>query len=132
MESANVNANAEQRLGFDLANMESAEEEDALHHAITGGQIHVVRANIFAEDIHGNDLMDCILQLYGSRVAQYHGRLALHYILRNARYSYADDDVNEDHRFIPPELYLLISIPLGCKKVTLSRFAPFCVLWTLN
>ena len=75
MESAN--ANAEQRLGFDLA-MESAEEEESWNDAITGDQIYVVRANIFAEDIHGNDLMDCILQLYGSRVAQYHGRLALH------------------------------------------------------
>ena len=69
----------------------------------------------FDEAVHAKrvDIVDCLLQLYGNKMTRDHGRLALHAILRSAKYSFvADDDYDDWH---PPLTASVVQIrlPLG-------------------
>ena len=105
-------------------------QRTALHHAADNGFIGGMRvlteehnADVLALDENGStpfdvagpahDVVDCLLQLYGTKVTRDHGRLALHAILRSAKYSFvADDDYDDWH---PPLTASVVQIrlPLG-------------------
>ena len=68
------------------------------------------------DDERDQNICDCLLQLYGNKATQYHGRLALHVILRSAEYSFS-----EERGFHPPLLSLRIRLPLGKYFVKLSK-----------
>ena len=104
-------------------------QQTVLHHAAFTGSIDAVRAlivehnaNMLAEDKHGDtpfdsavfeqkdDVVNYLLQLYGNKVTEYHGRFALHAILCTAEYWYPDDD--EDWH--PPMVACVrILLPMG-------------------
>ena len=85
-------------------------------------------ANMFAVDAFGKTPFDsalkstssrrkraCLIECYGNKLTQEHGRLALHAILAAADYSFA-----ENNKFHPPQNPLRIRLPLG--KLTLQHF----------
>ena len=111
--------------GVDLLNARDNWQQTALHYAAENGSIEVVRelieehnADMLAVDNNGDtafdqavrarkdETVDCFLQLFGNKVAQAHGRLALHVILRAAKY-----------QFYPPMLLPLTILPLGKLKL---------------
>ena len=123
------------RAGADVeADANDHSSETALHHAARHGNIEILRelilhhnANMFAVnydeetpfDIACSELIsatiDSLLEMYGIKMAQEHGRLALHAILRAAEYSFC-----EGFKFRPPLNPLRIILPLG--ELTLNHF----------
>jgi ankyrin repeat protein len=123
-------------------------QETAVHYVVgDDADIDVVRtliddynANMLAKDCRGNTpfdhiagdyhykyVVDCMLHVYGNKLAQYHGSLALHVILRSAEYSFVaalnDYDNHDDDYWHPPMIESVrILLPLGKKPVTLSQF----------
>jgi ankyrin repeat protein len=107
----------------------------ALHHAARYGNIETMRelivehlSNMFAlndteetpfdlakDSYSGSDIYALLIACYGNKVNQEHGRLALHAILGQAEYSFA-----EPYGFHPPQNPLRIRLPLG--KLTLQHF----------
>jgi ankyrin repeat protein len=94
----------------------------ALHHAAIMDRVEAARelilqhnANMFAVDRDGLTpfelacrSVESLLEIYGNKLTQDHGRLALHAILRTATYSFP-----EDQFFHPPLNPLQIHLPLG-------------------
>jgi ankyrin repeat protein len=106
----------------------------ALHYAANRGNIEATRvlivehnANMFAVDQAGETPFDyatcadstdgqhALLECYGNKLTQEHGRLALHAILAAAAYSFI-----EEYDFHPPQNPLQIHAPLG--ELTLQHF----------
>ena len=97
------------------------DKQTALHHAAASGFFAGMRelildhnADMLAVDNYGctpfdeavdyeeHETVDCLLHLFGNKVAHVHGRLALHALLRAAKC-----------QFHPPMLVLLTILPLG-------------------
>ena len=106
----------------------------ALHYAANRGNIEATQvlivehnANMFAVDQAGETPFDyatcadstdgqhALLECYGNKLTQEHGRLALHAILAAAAYSFI-----EEYDFHPPQNPLQIHAPLG--ELTLQHF----------
>ena len=117
--------------GVDV-NARDTSQRTALHHAIQNRRIEALRLilnhnanfNIFAKDKYGTlfDVavsceeddsglscgVDCILEYYGNKIRQEKGRLALHFILLVATYSFREDSL-----FHPPLNPLKMHLLLG-------------------
>ena len=108
-------------------------QHTALHFAARNHSIEAVRelilhhnANMFARDKSGNTPFDAtsscpttsatLVELYGSKLTDENGCLALHHLLSTAKYSYS---FAENPSFHPPLNPLKILIPLG--KLTLKQ-----------
>ena len=108
-------------------------QQTALHHAASSRNVEAVRAlilqhnaNMFAVDNTGNTPFDracyceqtpeaaeLLLEIFGNKMTQEHGRLTLHELLKVAEYSFAE---TED--LYPPPNTLRICIPLGTLTLT--------------
>ena len=111
----------------------------ALFHAESNGNVEAMRelivehnANMFALDKEGETPFDrgtyfesadgqhaLLIECYGNKLTQEHGRLALHAVIAAAEYSFIEDDETY-YGFVPHPNPLQIHLPLG--KLTSQHF----------